>query len=69
MKENKSYQNLQDIIENEPLEIEPIREKIKVNCSDKVEVFFNSFFGFVFLLLNGYWFQYLYNTYFKSKKL
>ena len=43
MKENKSYQNLQDIIENEPLEIEPIREKIKVNCSDKVEVFFNSF--------------------------
>lgn len=59
MKENKiSYENLNEAIENEPLE---------VDCREKVEVKFRSCFGFLWLLLTGYWFQYIYNTYLKKK--
>lgn len=38
------------------------------SCSDKCEVHINSCFGFVFLLINGYWFLYIYNKYIRNNK-
>lgn len=47
----KSYSNLNEL---------------EISCSDKTEIYMNSCFGFIFLLINGYWFSYIYETYIKK---
>jgi len=50
MKQTESFENLADAI-TEP------------TISDRIEVQINSFLGFMWLLITGYWFDYLLNSF------
>ena len=64
MKQNKeSYENLQELNETIVYDFE---ETIP-SCREKIEVKINSCLGFIWLLITGYWFNYIYN-YLKEKK-